>query len=170
MQPTSTTASEQARPTAQQRPDSPGVRVPPPVFYFVAFLVGLALQARFPLPFLPRAAALGVGGALTAAGALINALAVPAMLRGHGTLNTAGPSQALVTSGPYRFSRNPLYLGLVLIYAGLACVFAVVWALVLLVPLVIYTRLGVIAPEERYLERTFGDVYRAYTARVRRWL
>jgi protein-S-isoprenylcysteine O-methyltransferase Ste14 len=95
---------------------------------------------------------------------------IPTLLRGKGTLNTNGSSAALVTSGPYRISRNPMYLGLVLLYAGVACVFSVVWALPLLIPLIIYTQLSVIAREERYLDRAFGDTYRAYRVRVRRWL
>jgi protein-S-isoprenylcysteine O-methyltransferase Ste14 len=73
-------------------------------------------------------------------------------------------------SGPYRISRNPMYLGLVLLYGGLACVFAIGWALPLLVPLILYTQVGTIVPEERYLERSFGESYRAYRSRVRRWL
>lgn len=150
--------------------DSPGVRVPPPVFYILAFLVGLALQARFPLPFMAPTLALGLGVALSAAGGLFIVSSIPTLLRGKGTLNTNGSSAALVTSGPYRISRNPMYLGLVLLYAGVACVFSVVWALPLLIPLIIYTQLSVIAREERYLDRAFGDTYRAYRVRVRRWL
>jgi protein-S-isoprenylcysteine O-methyltransferase Ste14 len=83
-----------------QRLDSPGVRIPPPVVYVAAFLLSLALQARFPLPFLPRPFALGLGGVIAAIGVLFIVTSIPTMLRGHGTLNTAGPSAALVASGP----------------------------------------------------------------------
>lgn len=150
--------------------DSPGVRLPPPVLYIAAFLIGLALQAQFPLPFLARPIALGLGGALAAVGALCIVTSIPAMLRGHGTLNTAGPSTAIVTSGPYRYSRNPMYLGLALLFTGVAVMLAVAWAVLFVFPLVLYTQTRVIAPEERYLQRTFGDTYRAYCSRVRRWL
>jgi len=153
-----------------QRLESPGVRIPPPVFYILAFLTSLALQARFPLPFLSPALALGLGAALMAAGGLFIVLSILTLWRGHGTLNTNGSSAALVASGPYRISRNPMYLGLVLLYAGVACVFSVVWALLALTPLIIYTQLSIIAREERYLDSAFGDAYRAYKARVRRWL
>jgi protein-S-isoprenylcysteine O-methyltransferase Ste14 len=153
-----------------QRLDSPGVRLPPPIFNIAAFAVGLLLQAWFPLPFLPRPVALGLGGVLAAIGLLFIATSIPAMLRGHGTLNTAGPSAALVMSGPYRFSRNPMYLGLALLFTGLAMMFAIVWALLFVIPLVLYTQIRVIMPEERYLQRTFGDSYRAYSLHVRRWL
>jgi protein-S-isoprenylcysteine O-methyltransferase Ste14 len=140
------------------------------VVYLVAFLIGLALQAHIPLPFLARPLALSLGSVLALLGALCIGTAISAMLRGHGTLNTAGPSAALVRSGPYRYSRNPMYVGLVLLYIGLATLFAVVWSLFLIVPLVLYTQLVVITPEERYLRRAFGEAYRAYCARVRRWL
>lgn len=169
MQPISPSAPDRPAPAAQ-RPDSPGVRIPPPAVYFIAFLIGLLLQARFPLPFLARPAALGLGVALMATGALFIVTAIPTMVRGRGTLNTAAPSAALVASGPYRYSRNPMYLGLVLLYSGFACIFAVGWALPLLIPLVLYTHVGVIVPEERYLDRAFGNTYRSYKSRVRRWL
>jgi protein-S-isoprenylcysteine O-methyltransferase Ste14 len=153
-----------------QHLDSPGVRIPPPVLYIAAFLVGLTLQGRFPLPFLARPVALSLGGVIAAFGALCIATSIPAMLHGHGTLNTAGPSAALVMSGPYRYSRNPMYLGLALLFIGLAVIFAVVWALLFVIPLILYTQARVIMPEERYLQRAFGDDYRVYSSHVRRWL
>ncbi|HEX3270748.1 MAG TPA: isoprenylcysteine carboxylmethyltransferase family protein [Ktedonobacterales bacterium] len=156
--------------TTPQGLDSPGVRIPPPLIYALAFLIGWALQARFPLPFLSSPLALGLGVALMAAGGLLIIWSLLTLVRGHGTLNTNGASAALVAAGPYRISRNPMYLGLVLLYGGLACAFSVVWALLLLIPLIVYTQLGVIAREERYLDRAFGEAYRAYQARVRRWL
>ena len=168
MQPLTSSSDRLAGTT--QRLDSPGVRIPPPVVYVAAFLISLALQARSPLPFLARPIALGLGGAIAAVGALCIVTSIAAMLRGRGTLNTAGPSAALVVSGPYRFSRNPMYLGLTLLYAGVAVMLGVVWALLFGIPLVIYTQVRVILPEERYLQRAFGDDYRVYSAHVRRWL
>jgi protein-S-isoprenylcysteine O-methyltransferase Ste14 len=140
------------------------------VLYLIAFIGGLVLQATFPLTYLASPLALGVGIALMACGALFIGTAIPTMLRGHGTLNTSGSSAMLVTSGPYRYSRNPMYLGLVLLYCGLACVFANGWALPLLIPLMLFTQVRAILPEERYLNRTFGETYRSYSSRVRRWL
>lgn len=153
-----------------QRLDSPGVRLPPPVVYLGIFLTGLALQARIPLPFLTHPLALTLGSVLALLGALCIGTAIAAMLRGHGTLNTAGPSQALVTSRIYRYSRNPMYVGLALLYIGLATLFAVVWALFLIIPLILYTQIVVINPEERYRRRAFGEAYQVYCAWVRRWL
>ena len=87
-----------------------------------------------------------------------------------GARPTTGLAGDLVTEGPYRFTRNPIYLGMVLSLTGLAIAFGNLWLLTMLVPFVLVIRYGVIAREEAYLERKFGDAYRAYRARVRRWL
>jgi protein-S-isoprenylcysteine O-methyltransferase Ste14 len=80
------------------------------------------------------------------------------------------PASHLVASGPYRFSRNPMYVGLSVLYLGLALLFNVVWPIVLL-PLVVFALYHlVIRREERYLADAFGDAYAAYRQRVRRWL
>ena len=78
-------------------------------------------------------------------------------------------SLAIVTEGPLRFSRNPLYLSLLGMYLGITLLFNALWPLLLVVPLLIVTHYGIIRREERYLEAKFGDPYRAYKARVRRW-
>jgi protein-S-isoprenylcysteine O-methyltransferase Ste14 len=80
------------------------------------------------------------------------------------------PTTALVVDGIYRRSRNPLYLGLILVYLGLGVAAGSLWAIGLLVPLLWVINVGVVKREERYLERKFGDAYRAYKARVRRWI
>jgi protein-S-isoprenylcysteine O-methyltransferase Ste14 len=152
--------------------DHPGVIVPPPLI-FVAFL-GVGLAVDF---FAFRVASgLPAGGRYAAA----VALAVVALLLGFGALfrfRRAGtnpepwrPTTAIVTSGVYRFTRNPMYLGMVLLYAAIAVAADSVVALVLLVPLLVVIRYGVIAREERYLVAKFGDEYRRYQASVRRWL
>ena len=80
------------------------------------------------------------------------------------------PTMSIVTAGPFRFTRNPLYLGVTLIYCGLALVSNTWWGFVLLVPVLLLIHFGVVAREERYLERKFGDSYRQYRASVRRYL
>jgi protein-S-isoprenylcysteine O-methyltransferase Ste14 len=80
------------------------------------------------------------------------------------------PTTAFVTSGPYRFTRNPMYLGMVFLYIAVALALGVIWALVVL-PVVIAIVDGyVISTEECYLEMKYGDEYRAYKQRTRRWL
>jgi protein-S-isoprenylcysteine O-methyltransferase Ste14 len=80
------------------------------------------------------------------------------------------PTTAIVTTGPYVFSRNPAYLGMALAYAGIAVAAEALWVLAVLVPTLIVIDRGVIAAEERYLERKFGEEYLRYKARTRRWL
>ena len=80
------------------------------------------------------------------------------------------PTRALVTTGIHGWSRNPIYLGMFLVYGGIGIVVRSPWILILALPLAITMRYGVVAREEAYLERRFGGAYRDYKARVRRWL
>ena len=155
--------------TSPQRADSPGVRIPPPLVFIAMFLLGWLVQSRFPLPFLPNPLALIFGIALVAGYVALIAMAIPTMIRRGGTLNTNGQSSALVTSGIYRLSRNPMYLSLVLLYLGVVCLTGMTWALILLPLAIIYTQITILR-EERYLERAFGAGYADYKARARRWL
>jgi protein-S-isoprenylcysteine O-methyltransferase Ste14 len=91
-------------------------------------------------------------------------------LQAAGTnVNPALPATAIVDSGPFRFSRNPLYLALTLVYVGLTLAFNTWWGIVVLVPLLIIMHRGVVLREERYLEQKFGETYRQYRAKVRRY-
>lgn len=152
--------------------DNPGVIVPPPLI-FLAFLGG-GLAIDF---FVLRVASgFPVGGRYAAAAVI----AAVALLLGFGALfrfRRVGtnpepwrPTTAIVSNGVYRFTRNPMYLGMALLYAAIAIAADSVVALILLVPLMIVIRYGVIAREERYLVGKFGDEYRRYQASVRRWL
>jgi len=80
------------------------------------------------------------------------------------------PTTALVITGPYRFTRNPMYLGFLLLYIGVSCWFGWIWPLLLAPLLVWLIRVFVIEREERYLDRKFGQEYWRYKAQVRRWL
>jgi len=80
------------------------------------------------------------------------------------------PSLAIVTDGPFRFSRNPMYLATTGLYLGLTLLVNTAWPLILLSPMLLVLHWGVIRREERYLEAKFGEPYRAYKSRVRRWV
>ncbi len=80
------------------------------------------------------------------------------------------PTTAIVTSGPYRFTRNPIYVSFTLVQLGIALWTGSGWILALLVPVIVLMHYGVIAREERYLERKFGDEYNEYRRHVRRWV
>ncbi|WP_028347955.1 methyltransferase family protein [Bradyrhizobium murdochi] len=148
--------------------DTAGVIVRPPIAWGLAVLAGFALHWLMPLPFLLPA---GWLGAIVFAAALaLVAWAISTMTRAGSNVPTNLPTTTIVEAGPYRFTRNPIYLGMVLGLIGLAIAFNSLWLLVTLVPFALVIRYGVIAREEAYLERKFGDVYRRYRARVRRWL
>jgi protein-S-isoprenylcysteine O-methyltransferase Ste14 len=85
-------------------------------------------------------------------------------------VNPTLPSTALVEAGPFRFSRNPLYVALTFMYVGLALLANALWVLALIVPVMVLMHYGVVRREERYLEAKFGDAYRDYRSRVRRYL
>jgi len=152
--------------------DGAGVFVPPPLI-FLAFLVaglaldhlvlrvatGVAAPVRYALAGVIGAAALAVGGS-----------AFLRFRRAGTNPEPWRPTTVIVSTGVYRFTRNPMYLGMAVLYIALAIAADSVVALVLVVPAVAIIRYGVIAREERYLEAKFGDDYRRYKATVRRWL
>jgi protein-S-isoprenylcysteine O-methyltransferase Ste14 len=149
--------------------DNAGVIVRPPLIYAAALAAMLVLRWLWPLPIL--------GGAAFWPGVALVALGVGILIWGRRTLVAGGtnvdpslPSTAVITSGPYRFSRNPLYGGLAVVYLGLTLAFDAWWGIVLLALVLIVMHLGVIQREERYLERKFGDGYRHYRSAVRRYL
>ena len=150
--------------------DAPGVIAPPPLIYLGGLAVGFGLDTLFPIAILPETLQYLAGGVLIAASL---ALAIPMVMAFHkaGThVDVRKPATALVTSGPFRLSRNPAYLGATLLYAGIAIAADSLWVLVLLVPVLMVMHAGVISREERYLERKFGEDYRRYKASVRRWM
>jgi protein-S-isoprenylcysteine O-methyltransferase Ste14 len=150
--------------------DNPGIRVPPPLIYLLALLLGLLLNRRLHFPFLSRGVARVLGWPLVGGGM---ALAVWFARTLHGadtTLRTDKPVSSLVQDGPFRYSRNPGYVSLTVLYVGIAILRNALWV-ILLLPLVLYViQREVIEREERYLERTFGEEYLAYKTRVRRWV
>lgn len=150
--------------------DSANVIAPPPLIYLGGVGLGFALEALLPSVSLPGLLRWGVGGALLLVGVTLARAFFRALVGGGTTVSPYSASKALVTSGPYRFSRNPGYLGMALAFAGISLMSSAAWSLVALVPTLAVIELGVIHREERYLERAFGEEYRAYRTRVRRWL
>jgi len=156
-------------------PDSPNsdqsnAIVIPPFLYLGFFVIGLALDYFFPQPLLPDLLQYIVGGAMMAVALVLILSVLPQFRKADTTFSVHGSSSAIVTSGPYRFSRNPAYVSLTLLYLGLAVVIDSIWAAVLVIPVLVILTFGVIAREERYLERKFGKEYLAYKRSVRRWL
>ncbi len=150
--------------------DSSGVRIPPPLIFIGGFLVGVGLEAAFPIDDPPEVLALTallVGAAIWLA---LDGAAMMRFRRAKTSVTPFRPTTALVVSGPYRFTRNPIYVGMAAFYTGLALGLGMIWSLILLPLVLLVVDRQVIAREERYLEAKFGEQYREYKARVRRWL
>jgi protein-S-isoprenylcysteine O-methyltransferase Ste14 len=151
--------------------DTAQVLVRPPLVWGLAAIVGVALGWLVPLPFVPAAVPAGwLGGAVFALAVALFAWAVTTMTRAGSNVPTNMPTMTIVAAGPYRFTRNPIYLAMMLSLVGLAIAFNSLWSLVTLALFFVVVRYGVVAREETYLEGKFGDVYRSYRARARRWL
>jgi protein-S-isoprenylcysteine O-methyltransferase Ste14 len=151
----------------------PGIRFPPPFVFVAGYALAWLLDRR--LEFKIDGAGPGVPQQILGLAALAGGLGVMGwglvtFIRARTPVNPMRPARQLVTWGPFRFSRNPMYVGLTLAYFGLALVVNQAWPLILL-PLVLITiSLAVIGREERYLRAQFGAQYDAYAGRVRRWL
>lgn len=155
---------------AAAAPDNAGVRVPPPLIYATTFAIGWLLHLAAPRAILPRGEAYVAAGVLTTAWLLLTAWTMTCFRRHRTSVIPVKPTTALIIRGPFNFTRNPLYLGLVLLYAGAAFWLDALWPLMLVLPLIAVIQSCAIAREERYLQRVFGDEYRDYCRRVRRWI
>jgi protein-S-isoprenylcysteine O-methyltransferase Ste14 len=158
--------------SAAGAPDVAGVIALPP-FIFLGFLVAATvLEAVVPLPVLGALALARylAGAALAACGFVLIGVGTRRFVAAGTNIPPNLPTTALVVDGIYGRTRNPLYLGTTLVYLGLSVAAGSLWAILLVVPLLWVINVGVIAREERYLERKFGDAYRAYKGRVRRWV
>jgi protein-S-isoprenylcysteine O-methyltransferase Ste14 len=153
--------------------DCADVVIKPPLLFLAALGLGYLLSRYVPIgPGLAKPNALGltVGLIFIALGFALAIRSVQ-MFRRAGTHVVPGePATALVMTGPYRFTRNPIYIGFVLVYFGLSIVLTSVWILLLLLPVLAILQRGVVLREEAYLERRFGEAYNTYAKRVPRWL
>jgi protein-S-isoprenylcysteine O-methyltransferase Ste14 len=151
--------------------DTAQVIIRPPLAWGLAVIAGLALDWLVPLSFLPADLSAGwLGATMFVIALALFSWAILTIIRAGSSVPTNRPTTAIVESGPYRFTRNPIYIGMFLGLLGLAIAFDNIWLLMMLVPFALVIRYGVVAREEAYLERRFADVYRAYRSRVRRWL
>jgi|SRR5215210_1895127 len=150
--------------------DNPGISIPPPLIYVLPLALGLFLDGRARLPFLPGAVSRGMGWPLLGGGVVLNGWFLKTIRNTEVPIRTDRPVPTLTTEGPFRYTRNPSYLALAMIYAGIALLRNSLWAMLLLPLVVMVMQREVIGREERYLERTFGEEYLTYKGKVRRWI
>ncbi|WP_027897237.1 methyltransferase family protein [Zestomonas thermotolerans] len=146
------------------------VLLPPPLIYLIFVALAWALAELLPLPLAENDWTRYFGWGLIDAGILLAAWSALALTQHDTTLNPYKKPKRLLQRGPFRYSRNPIYLGFTLIYAGIGLLLHSWWPWLLLPLLILVMNRAVIVHEEAVLERLFGDAYRCYRARVRRWL
>lgn len=152
-------------------PDAPSFRIWPPVALAVPLAAGVLITATAGDLFsLPRGGARLAGLVLCAAFGAWNGWTLAVMAARRTAVLPGGATRTVLTTGPFRFSRNPLYVGLIVLDIGLALLWPSSWALVLVPVGVTFLLWGAILPEERYLSAKFGAEYDAYRQRVRRWV
>ncbi len=150
--------------------DAPGVVTIPPLVYVPFLAMGIVLDILFPVPVLPHRVQYAAGFAVFAVSGLIMPFVLLEFRKTRTNFDPRKPTTAIITTGPYRFSRNPSYVGLTLLCVGIGIAADSIWILGLLIPAIVVMHYGVIVCEERYLENKFGEEYLRYKRSVRRWL
>ena len=158
--------------SGQTSNDHAGVIVLPPLTILPPLLAGLLLHFLWtPLRFFPEWwIGHAVGWPLVVAGVLLSEWSKRTMLRAGADPHPYEPTAAIVATGPYAVTRNPMYVFATVVYVGIAFVVNTVWPIALLPVGIALLYYGVIAREESYMEKVFGDEYLKYKARVRRWV
>jgi protein-S-isoprenylcysteine O-methyltransferase Ste14 len=155
---------------SEASPDVPRVMVFPPLLFVSAIALGTVLQVLWPIH-LRAALSVRMAGVIPVVMGITFIISAKRGMRRLGTnVRPDRPTTAIVNDGPYRFTRNPIYLGGSLVYLGVALLLNVFWPLPAFVPFLILLDWGVVKREELYLERKFGDVYLNYKQSVRRWI
>ena len=149
--------------------ETAGVVARPPFIYAAGLAAGIALDAKLPAPDVPRSLR-PLGIPLMAGAGVLTTAFFRALGRAGTSVDPHQPTTALVTDGPYRLSRNPVYLAMAMLYSGIALAANKPWAFATLVPTLAVMQEGVIKREERYLERLFGDEYLRFKVQRRRWI
>jgi len=150
--------------------DHPNVIAVPPLIYLGCVVVGLILGYFWPFPIGWGSLRLAIGGGSLILSIAVGGMAMRQFRLAETNVEVDKPATTLVTAGPYRFSRNPMYLSMTFIAAGVGFLANNLWILLVLVPTLVLTHFGVIAREEEYLEGKFGAHYLRYKSSVRRWI
>ncbi len=147
------------------------VKVPPPLLFLIPFLIGVAVQLTMPIHLMPLGwVQLAAGLPLVVLGLAFSLTAVRTLVGAETDLMFKKSTSVIIDGGPYRLSRNPIYIGASVMYIGAGIAVNSVWPLALFPVAVLLVLFRAIHPEERYLETKFGQPYRDYKSAVRRWL
>ena len=150
--------------------DAPDVKIIPPLVYLAGIVIGFLVSIWIPTKVLPNSVGWALGGILMVFGAVLAGSAMSKFKDVGTTVRPDRAPSALVIAGPYKFTRNPMYLGLAFVYLGIAIAGQSVLALILLPVVLAIIRRWAIKPEEAFLERRFGAEYMSYKQKVRRWV
>jgi len=156
--------------TTQKNSDKANVVAFPPLLFGATLVIGVLLSYLFPTPLLSPTTALVIGLVLLISGVITLLLAFQGMIQHKTTIHPKGATTAIVSNGLYRYTRNPMYLSLTLIYVGVSVATNAWWGLLLLIPLLLVVQKGIVEREEQYLTQKFGEEYLSYKSQVRRWL
>jgi protein-S-isoprenylcysteine O-methyltransferase Ste14 len=155
---------------AQGYQDSPGVVAPPPLIYAVPLAVGLYFNRASPFELMPDNLARIIGVALGIVALILNLAAAAQVWRAHTPIIPYKSTTAIVDTGPFAISRNPMYLSMTIGYVAISLFFNTAWPLLLLPLVLLVMHRGVIARVELFLEQMFGLRFVVYMGRVRRWI
>ncbi len=150
--------------------DNPGVIAPPPIIFICFLLLGYTLNRFYPLPMLTRELSTIISAIFFAYAALTAGLAFYHMIKAGTNIDVRKPTNAIVTTSVYSYTRNPMYLSLAILLLAFSLLFNALWIAIMIPLFVIIMQKGVIEREERYLEKKFGSEYLNYKRRVRRWI
>ena len=150
--------------------DKSDVKVPPPLIYLGCLGMGLAVDYFAPLSFLPQDLQYWIGFPTIALSFVLFGFVLREFSRSNTSIDHRKPTSEIISTGPFRHSRNPVYVSMTLFVIGVAIAVDSFWGLLMAIPAVLITHQFVVLREEAYLAHKFGDEYRRYKQNVRRWI
>ena len=157
-------------PQGEEPEDRPEIAIKPAWYFVMYFIMGVGFDTLFPTNVFPEKVRFTLGAGLVLFGAVLNSTSLGCFRKAHTDHATDAPARVLITDGPYRFSRNPIYLAFMCLYMGLGIFLNNLWIFVLGAPLIATLQAVIIRREEDYLAEKFGAEYGEYHLSVRRWL
>ena len=157
---------------SNKKKDNPGIFIPPPLIYAAIFFLSILMQKIIPInnSFFDSRNATIAGIVLIAIALLFILPALIKFVQSKNTLVTIKSATSLQTKGIYSLTRNPMYMGLLILYSGIAMLGGNWWTFIFIPLIIIIVQSYVIRGEENYLQRAFGEEYNAYRKKVRRWI